>query len=279
VLPPAWFELLDSLRSKYTEIDGKWVKLEKFSSMGNGFTFELETAVFATLARTIVRLNGGDPDKVKCYGDDLIAPAEYSKDILSALAYFGFTPNTRKTFVEGPFRESCGGDFWLGKPVRAHFIEELPDEPQKWISLANGIRRMAFGDPITRGRWPTLRRAWMRALDAIPSSIRRLRGPDHLGDLVIHDTPNHWEVIWHIGDPLKDSKPFYGYRPMLRVYEPVPIVLQWNNWMPDVQLAAALCDLPGEGVTPRGGVSGYRMGLHAMWGSDWLPISGVSQEL
>ena len=274
VLPRAWFELLDSLRSKYTEIDGKWVRLEKFSSMGNGFTFELETAVFATLARTIVRLNGGDPNSVRCYGDDLIVPSEHSKDVLSALAYFGFTPNKRKTFVEGPFRESCGGDYWLGKPVRAHFIEELPDEPQKWISLANGIRRMAFGHPSNRGRWPTLRRAWMRALDPLPNHIRRLRGPDHLGDLVIHDTPDHWEVVWDFGtEHPRDGvvKPYYGPRPMIRVYEPVPEVLQWNNWTPEVQFAAALCDLPSTGVTPRGGVSGYRIGLHAMWGSDWLP--------
>ena len=280
VLPPAWFELLDSLRSKFTEIDGSWVRLEKFSSMGNGFTFELETAVFATMARTIVRLNGGDPDKVRCYGDDLIVPSEHSKDVLSALAYFGFIPNKTKTFVEGPFRESCGGDYWLGKPVRAHFIEELPDEPQKWISLANGIRRMAFGDPSNRDRWPTLRRAWMRALDPLPTNIRRLRGPVHLGDLVIHDTPNHWEVVWDFGDEhprSKVAKPYYGPRPMIRVYEPVPVVLQWNNWTPEVQLAAALCGLPGSGVTPRGGISGYRFGLHAMWGSSWLPAPVSSQ--
>lgn len=295
VLPPEWFELLDSLRSKFTEIDGQWRYLEKFSSMGNGFTFELETAVFATLARTIVKLNGGDPDKVRCYGDDLIVPSEHSKDVLSALAYFGFTPNTRKTFVEGPFRESCGGDFWLGVPVRAHFIEELPDEPQKWIALANGIRRMAFGHPSNRGRWPRLRRAWMRALDPLPHDIRRLRGPDYLGDLVIHDTPDHWEVIWKdenrfpkrrkvdssfVGPkwPTSDEKPYYGLRPHLRVYEPVPDVLPWTHWVPETQLAAALCNLPEEGVTPRGAVSGYRFGLHAMWGSDWLPLSRSSDD-
>jgi len=288
LLPTAWFDCLDSLRSKFTEIDGSWVRLEKFSSMGNGFTFELETAVFATLARTIVRLNGGDPDKVRCYGDDLIVPVEHSKDVLSALAFFGFTPNQRKTFVEGPFRESCGGDYWLGLPVRAHFIEELPDEPQKWIALANGIRRMAFGHGVNRVRWPKLRRAWLRALDALPSDIRRLRGPDHLGDLVIHDTPNNWEVIWDMGvykpcslnaradfvgpeKPVRFAKAYYGPRPMIRVYEPVPVVLPWTNWVPDVQFASALAGQPEDGVTPRGGVSGFRFGLHAMWGSDWTP--------
>ena len=289
VLPPAWFELLDSLRSKYTEIDGSWVRLEKFSSMGNGFTFELETAVFATLARTIVRKLGGDPGLVKCYGDDLIVPVEHSKDVLSALAFFGFTPNTRKTFVEGPFRESCGGDFWLGMPVRAHFIEELPDEPQKWIALANGIRRMAYGDNRNVARWPRLLRAWLRCLDAIPNHIRRLRGPDYLGDLVIHDAPCHWEVTWKRDrSSLKTRDPSfigplwpsgeshdYGLKPFYRVYEPVPVVLQWDNWMPETQLAAALCGQPSEGVTPRGGVSGFRIGLHPIWGSSWLPRSGV----
>jgi hypothetical protein len=287
VLPRAWFELLDSLRSKFTEIDGKWVRLEKFSSMGNGFTFELETAVFATLARTIVRKNGGDPDSVRCYGDDLIVPVEHSKDVLSALAFFGFTPNEGKTFVEGPFRESCGGDFWLGTPVRAHFIQELPDEPQKWIALANGLRRMAYGDARNEHRWPRIRRAWLRCLDAIPDHIRRLRGPVHLGDLVIHDKMPHWEVrySWCKGaDPAQGFEGFYCpanlnggfYQPYLRVYEPVPEVLQWDNWVPEVQLAAALAGLPGKGVTPRGGVSGFRIGRSTLLRSDWLPSNRVS---
>lgn len=122
VLPADWHSLLDSLRSAFTLMDKRWYRLEKFSSMGNGFTFELESLLFVTLARKIVADEGGDPGLVKCYGDDLIVPTEHTKSVLAALAFFGFEPNEKKTFWEGPFRESCGGDFFNGVPVRAHFF-------------------------------------------------------------------------------------------------------------------------------------------------------------
>lgn len=106
-VPDAWFELLDSLRSECTFINHKWTKLHKFSSMGNGFTFELETLIFAAIIHGCGGKIGTDSF---VYGDDIIIPTELSGDVLAALRYFGFTPNPRKTFVSGPFRESCGGD-------------------------------------------------------------------------------------------------------------------------------------------------------------------------
>lgn len=45
LLPKDWHTLLSSLRSPFTCLKGRWVRLEKFSSMGNGFTFELETLI------------------------------------------------------------------------------------------------------------------------------------------------------------------------------------------------------------------------------------------
>jgi hypothetical protein len=71
LLPPVWFELLDELRSPwYQKVDGSWVRLEKFSSMGNGFTFELESLIFWALAsaasETLYRSTVG------IYGDDVI---------------------------------------------------------------------------------------------------------------------------------------------------------------------------------------------------------------
>lgn len=42
LLPEDWFQLLESLRSTHTFIGGKWVRLEKFSSMGNGLRLSLK---------------------------------------------------------------------------------------------------------------------------------------------------------------------------------------------------------------------------------------------
>jgi hypothetical protein len=287
VLRPLWWELLNSLRASMTRVQGEWYRLEKFSSMGNGFTFELETLIFATLARTVIHDEGGDPDRVKCYGDDLIVPVEHTKSVLAALRLFGFTPNERKTFVEGPFRESCGGDFWSGTPVRAHYIESLPDEPQHWISLANGLRRVACANANGDLRWSIVRRAWLRALDPIPSDIRRCRGPETLGDVVIHDAEEFWE--W--ADPpkskrlvklvvdgekreflLEDGDTTSWDQKWVRAYLPVPSVLPWHHWLPTVQLASCTLGLPSLGITPRGDVSGYRIGVVPCGAtSSWLP--------
>lgn len=282
LLPKLWWELLNSLRATHTQVPQKtgvngssrpvWVRLEKFSSMGNGFTFELETVIFSALARTVVRLRGGDPSTVKCYGDDLIVPTDYYRDVLAGLRLFGFEPNMKKTFGEGPFRESCGGDYWWGVPVRAHFIEKLPDEPQHWISLANGLRRIAQvpGDPHrSRERWEFVRKAWFLALDSLPSDIRRCRGPECLGDIVIHDVPETWSYVDPKTVKSHDSSWDQQY---IRAYVPVPIVLPWNNWLPAVQLASCTLGLPSGGVTPRGGVSGYRIGkVPSRVLSSWLP--------
>ncbi len=289
VLRRDWWELLNSLRATHTRIEGKWVRLEKFSSMGNGFTFELETLLFATLARTVIDGEGGDPGSVRCYGDDLIVPSEHYSSVMSALRLFGFEPNIEKTFAEGPFRESCGGDYWEGMPVRAHFLKELPDEPQHWISLANGLRRVAFANPNNGLRWRIVRRAWLRALDPIPSNIRRCRGPEHLGDVVIHDNPEFWNYSKRSPDYRRETevskgaafnKPYLlceGYHPSwddsyIHAYLPLPIVLPWHHWLPTVQLASCTLGLPSIGVTPRDGVSGYRIGIvSSKLTASWLP--------
>lgn len=295
-----WYELFNSLRATHTRVQGRWHRLEKFSSMGNGFTFELETLVFAGLARTVIADEGGDPDSVRCYGDDLIVPSSHYKSVVAGLQLFGFEPNRKKTFAEGPFRESCGGDYWNGVPVRAHYLENLPNEPQHWISLANGLRRVARADPRHLHRWDVVKSAWLRALDPIPSHIRRCRGPETLGDVVIHDDPERW--AWAEPPSTKravsfierDAGPSQGGLPRKRTYVlddgskdgweqtwvhayiPVPSVLPWHHWHPSVQLASCTLGLPSTGVTPRDSVSGYRIGrLPVGLSSSWLPTNRV----
>lgn len=192
LLPPAWFELLDSLRSPLTKVGGKWVLLEKFSSMGNGFTFELETLVFAAIICGLDdSLIAGS--NVLVYGDDIIVPTQWSAAVLGALRWFGFEPNLKKTFVNGAFRESCGGDYFLGADVRPYYWKENLDDPHDFISLANGLRRAMskIESPEVKGR---LLRVWFGLLDRIPSHIRSCRGPEALGDLVIHDIAAKWDT-------------------------------------------------------------------------------------
>lgn len=269
LLPPDWFEVLDTLRAKKTEVDGKWHVLEKFSSMGNGFTFELETLIFLCLVLACERdentLFAGV--NVFVFGDDIICPTENSRDVISVLKFFGMTVNERKSFVDGPFRESCGGDYFMGVDVRPHFMEELPVEPQQLISLANGLRRACKGD---EDRFNRVRRAWFSVLDALPKEVRELRGPEGLGDLVVHDEERRWRPRWRSN----------GVR-YFRVYRPARYrKVAWHHWKPDVILAAAIYGTPSgaenrivnpghrrpwsdAAVMPRDPVTGYKVGWAA----------------
>ncbi|DAD52611.1 TPA_asm: RNA-directed RNA polymerase [ssRNA phage SRR6960551_13] len=118
LLPPEWFELLDSLRSEYYVFpNGHVGRYESFASMGNGSVFPLQTLVFASVCHTAYRECGIKPD-FRVYGDDIIVRRSVFDRVISLLRFLGFKPNPKKTFSEGPFRESCGADFHSGVNVR-----------------------------------------------------------------------------------------------------------------------------------------------------------------
>lgn len=249
LLPPEWFELLDLYRSPFTLVDGSWVHLQKFSSMGNGFTFELESLLFTALVATAMELNGLPiriGENLSVYGDDILCPASVFPAVAAVLRYFGFSLNERKTFSTGLFRESCGGDFFNGIPVRGVYVKKIPSEPAEWISLANQLRPHVVSGYVHPG-------AWHRAISALPSCIKRIRGPAVLGDIVIHDEPNSWQV--RVVNSIR----------YIRCYRPVGRPIPLSKWEPDVQLASALYGVSSRGPLPRGRISGFR--------ESWVPFS------
>lgn len=141
LLPSDWYRLLSRLRSPVGTIDNithfKW---EKFSSMGNGFTFELESLIFYCLAVAAMQCSLGTPG-VSVHGDDLIIPTRHYNNITSVLTECGFTINDKKSCSTGFFRESCGGFYYKGSsvwPIRPKGpIDTLP----KLLVLLNQISR------------------------------------------------------------------------------------------------------------------------------------------
>lgn len=120
-VPTDWFYYMNLSRSLMTEIDGQYHTNEMFSSMGNGFTFELESLLFYAITRSVAYF-GGYRGKISVYGDDIIAPAPMADDLISALEFCGFRTNPDKSFWEGPFRESCGAHWHGGLDVSPFFI-------------------------------------------------------------------------------------------------------------------------------------------------------------
>lgn len=231
-----WFLLLDCLRSPKTRVDGRWVWLEKFSSMGNGFTFELETAIFYCLALAACGRQVGDP-RVKVYGDDIIVPADEAEKVLSLLTVFGFEPNMRKTYLTGPFRESCGGDYFCGFRVTPVYLKEEPKQPSDWIAMANGLYslgKIGF-------------KACMHARDQIPRKVK-CYGPEELGDIVLHERdPERWSSRWCEN----------GIR-WITTWQPIQLKIRLNRYPPTVMLASALYGVDSSGVSPPDSIIGFK---------------------
>lgn len=262
LLPQRWHQQLSWLRSPKTLIDGKWCLLEKFSSMGNGYTFELETIIFAALCTAVMRVMQRTETLgrgVYVYGDDIIVPDATHREVIACLRFFGFALNEEKSFVGPvPFRESCGGDYFDGEPVRPFYIGDYPNEPQELIVLANGLTRLH--ETLARLGASGVRRSWFKCLDLLPAPIRRIRGPKALGDLVIHDDEvSRWTTRTRV------DRPWTRY---VKVYRPVRKIHRADSYDADVQFACALygaLDSTIGGLIPRGGVSGYKEG--------WVPYS------
>jgi hypothetical protein len=140
LLPDEWSGLLMDLRSPVTVIDGSPHENEMISSMGNAFTFELESLIFWALARGcayFTRTRG----RISVYGDDIICPVGLQVSLEAALTYCGFTLNSKKSFWDGQFRESCGKHWFSGREVTPFYVKHIPVTISDWCLLLNSLRR------------------------------------------------------------------------------------------------------------------------------------------
>jgi hypothetical protein len=133
LLPEEWVDLLATFRTGHMNYGGREYELEKFSSMGNGYTFELESLIFWALSSACTELSGEDRDLVSVYGDDIIVPVKAVDLLMATLTWCGFNLNREKSYWTGKFRESCGADWLDGDAVRPVF-KKTRLSPQ-WLAV------------------------------------------------------------------------------------------------------------------------------------------------
>lgn len=140
VMPKTWVFGLAAVRSPVTDIDGEIHKNEMFSSMGNGFTFELESLLFYAICRAVQYFTGVK-GIVSVYGDDLVVPTAVVEPLIEALAYCGFKTNPDKSFWDRdePFRESCGSHWIDGRDVRPFYLREPLRTLSDLIHILNAL--------------------------------------------------------------------------------------------------------------------------------------------
>jgi len=139
LLPIEWYFLLDDLRAKTVILpSGKVHTLEMFSSMGNGFTFELESLLFWALTRAIAH-SLGTKGRISVYGDDIICPSVMAPFLIQIFGWFGFKANAKKSNWTGSFRESCGKHYDHTLDVTPFYLREPVKTKTDIIRLLNRL--------------------------------------------------------------------------------------------------------------------------------------------
>lgn len=154
LLPQDMLSWLSLLRCPKTELpSGEVIPLHMVSTMGNAFTFPLQCIIFASCIKAVYRVMGIPwrpcPSKTRIdwstfvanytpntgvNGDDLIVPSVAYKTVSRVLTLLGFVVNPEKSFSEGYFRESCGADWFKGKPVRGYYLEDQSTQHAPYVA-------------------------------------------------------------------------------------------------------------------------------------------------
>ena len=179
LLPWEWYQFLMLARTDFTVVDGNRVALSKFSSMGNGYTFELETLIFKAACDVV----GSHKDLTSVYGDDIIVEKRCYSDLIDLLNFLGFKANDKKTFHEGVFFESCGTDWYQGRDVRPFFLRGVyNDATQCRLFIPNALRRYAHRRGLYHYCDSRFKKAWCSAKNRLTPLEKRTAIPDNSGD-------------------------------------------------------------------------------------------------
>jgi len=142
--PPTVVRWLERARTPSTILpDGREVELHMVSSMGNAFTFPLQTLFFLSLVYGVYRARSLKIERpgvhslgnLAVFGDDIIVLHEAYDHVCRLLMLCGFKVNVDKSFNDGLFRESCGADYYGGHNVRGVYLQSLMTPSDRYSAI------------------------------------------------------------------------------------------------------------------------------------------------
>ncbi len=179
--PPTFVKWVKLFRSPQCRLpDGTCVAMHMCSSMGNGFTFPLQTALFAGVVYCCYKLCGipfirnrmvspggyeqrRKPGNWGTFGDDIIVDHRVYHTVVRFLNMLGHQVNDSKSFNSGGFRESCGADYYHGYNVRGVYIRRL-ETPLDVYSAINRLTRWSALHGVNLSHSLRLLLGWVKFL-------------------------------------------------------------------------------------------------------------------
>lgn len=195
ILPHDWFSALESCRCREYSLADITHPYEKFSSMGNGFTFELESLIFGCAALVVCQHLHLPTDGVSVFGDDLVVPVQAVVELSEFLDFLGFTVNGSKSFSSGYFRESCGSYYFDGLDCKPYFLKKKPKRIYAYYVYLNSIRSLSHRLTQNIGCDKRFLQLYRRQISSLPAGLR-LRGCKGIAD----------GCIWSNFDEARPSK-------------------------------------------------------------------------
>lgn len=120
LFPARWVEALSAVRSTHTSFQDSVVELKCHAPMGSATCFPVEALVFWAL------VTGVDNSLVTVYGDDIICERGIVSKVMDLFHDLGMLPNEQKSFWTGPYRESCGVEYYNDTEVTQAKLRSLP---------------------------------------------------------------------------------------------------------------------------------------------------------
>lgn len=218
LIPSDWLVALKTCRSTRSLLpEGESIFLQKFSSMGNGYTFELESLIFLGLTRAVCYSIGEAASDVSVYGDDIIAPSKAVDHLRAIFDICGFSMNVEKSFSSGPFRESCGKHFFLGRDVTPFYLKKQVKSIEEQFWLLNSIRRLSHR--LLGAEWGcdlNLHEAWQKCYAQVADRYRGYSVPEGYGDVgILRD----WDQVTPRPRAAKHWVEGYEVKVIRRVYK------------------------------------------------------------
>jgi hypothetical protein len=106
--------------------------------MGNGATFCLETLIFAAACYAV------GESRPTVYGDDIIIDVGRYPQLLRFMRFLGFRINEDKTHTSGPFRESCGGNYYHGTDITPFYVRDTDMRKANLCHILNGLMSLSW---------------------------------------------------------------------------------------------------------------------------------------
>jgi hypothetical protein len=250
ILPKGLTDRIAPLLGTHTLIDGSMRVMQQMSTAGNALTFILESMIFDIICRASTKMyetwyGGPVLDKVfvngkwytlpSVYGDDQIVHVSVAELTIQVLEALGFIVNKAKSYTDGPYRESCGAEYYDGVDVSSFYYPRFPilGSIKEKVSISPKCFRDSYLDVFVDTRsslislqhrlygvsYAASRFVWNLVIEDYPKMTRSLQG-------------SHNSDLWDYEATSQLRKAPYGSTYVLRVRPWDPITKRARSYGP-----------------------------------------------